>query len=298
MRSPLTEPLLQLAEAWRSVTRASRFRAAVSVVALAWVLALLLARHGTLRTRIAAGVAIVLSALLAFGWRLLERRRLRDPGRIVRGLARAVDPERAERALRALSLIGPAGDVRAEGTSAELARLHVSRALEQLPSNRIVERAAAVAGRVGLAALVVGDLRPRHRPRERLVGPRGGRRPRRTPWRGARGHSMARRDRGRRPPARLPASVRTARRGALSADAPLRDARHGAGRPLAPRPAAAAQRRHDRAPVRRGRRRRGRRALAADAEHEPPRRRALRRRRRPRAGRARRSSRSPTRRRS
>jgi hypothetical protein len=156
VRSPLTEPLLQLAEAWRSVTRASRFRAAVSVVALAWVLAFLLARHGTLRTRIVAGVAIVLSVLVAVGWRILERRRLRDPGRIVRGLARAVDPERAERALRALSLIGPAGDVRAEGTSAELARLHVSRTLEQIPSNRIVERAAVVAGRVALAALVVG----------------------------------------------------------------------------------------------------------------------------------------------
>ena len=98
-----------------------------------------------------------LSVLLAVGWRGLERRRLRDPAGIVRGLARAVDPERAERALRALSLIGPAGDVRADGTSAELARLHVSRTLAQLPSRpHRRARSRRSRARVGLAALVVG----------------------------------------------------------------------------------------------------------------------------------------------
>ena len=156
MRSPLTEPLLQLAEAWRSVTRGSRRRIAIALVGLAWVLSLLLARHGTLRARLAAAAIMVVSAVLAVGWRLVERRRLRDPGRIVRRLARAVDPERADRALRALSLIGPSGDVRAEGTSPELARLHVARMLEMLPSQRIVERAARMANVLGVTALVVG----------------------------------------------------------------------------------------------------------------------------------------------
>ena len=156
MRSPLTEPLLQLAEAWRTVTRSSRRRIALALVGLVWILSLLLARHGTPRDRLIAAVAIGLSALLAIGWRLLERRRLRDPGRIVRSLARAVDPDRADRALRALSLLGPGGEVRAEGTSVELARVHIARTLALLPSERIVERAARVAGVVGIAAIVVG----------------------------------------------------------------------------------------------------------------------------------------------
>ena len=156
MRSPLTEPLLQLADAWRSVTRSSRRRIALALVGLAWVLALLLARQGTLRDRVAAGAGMALSAGLAVGWRVFERRRLRDPGRIVRSLARAVDPDRADRALRALSLIDPRGEVRAQGTSPELARLHVARTLALLPSERIVERAARAAGVVGIAAVVVG----------------------------------------------------------------------------------------------------------------------------------------------
>lgn len=156
MRSPLTEPLLQLAEAWRTVTRSSRRRIAVALVGLAWVLSLLLARHGTPRDRLIAALSITLSTLLAVGWRLLERRRLRDPGRIVRTLARAVDPDRADRALRALSLLGPGGQVRGEGTSVELARIHIARTLALLPSERIVERAARVANIVGIAAVVVG----------------------------------------------------------------------------------------------------------------------------------------------
>ena len=156
MRSPLTEPLLQLAEAWRSVTRSSRRRIAVALVGLAWVLSFLLARHGTPRDRFVAALSITLSTLVAIGWRLLERRRLRDPGRIVRTLARAVDPDRADRALRALSLLGPRGEVRAEGTSVELARIHIARTLALLPSERIVERAARVANIVGIAAIVVG----------------------------------------------------------------------------------------------------------------------------------------------
>jgi hypothetical protein len=156
VRSPLTEPLLQLAEAWRAVTRRSRRRIALALVALVWLLGLLLARHGTPRDRVLTGAMLGLSVVLAVGWRLVERRRLGDPGRIVRNLARGIDPGRADRALRALSLLDAAGDVRSEGTSRELARLHVARTLALLPSERIVERAARVARAVGLVGLVVG----------------------------------------------------------------------------------------------------------------------------------------------
>jgi hypothetical protein len=145
-----------MAEAWRTATGSSRRRIAVAFVALAWVLALLLARHGTNRARLAALAVLVVSAALAIGWRLLERRRLSEPGRIVRAIARSVDPARADRALRALTLVSATGDVRSEGASAELARLHVARALAELPSQRVVERAARIAARVGAVAVIAG----------------------------------------------------------------------------------------------------------------------------------------------
>jgi hypothetical protein len=156
VRSPLIEPLFQLADAWQSATGASRRRIATAGVALGWVFALLVARQGTARARIGAAILIVASAAVAVGWRVLERRRLLRPARIVRGLVRRVDQERADRALRALSLVGLDGEVRAEGTSRELARLHVARAIAQLPSERIVESAAHTAARVGAVALLGG----------------------------------------------------------------------------------------------------------------------------------------------
>jgi len=161
VRSPLTEPLHQLADSWRRATAASQRQVAAALVALVWVPALLLARHGTWRARIGAAAAMGVSLACALGWGALRRRRLARPDRIVRGLAAAVDRERAARALRALSLLGPDGDVRDEppayrGVSAELARLHVERALAALPSERIVERAARLARVAGAAALVVG----------------------------------------------------------------------------------------------------------------------------------------------
>jgi hypothetical protein len=154
LRSPLTAPLFRLADDWRAATSASRVRLALSLVGLVWVLALLLARHGTLRARAFAAVVMGLSLVLAATWRLLERLALNAPDRVVRRLARSVDPERADRALRALSLLGPGGDVRAEGTSVELARLHVARALDQIPTTRIVERATRIAARLGAVALL------------------------------------------------------------------------------------------------------------------------------------------------
>ena len=153
--SPLTEPLRQLADRWRATTGAARLRASVAAVALVWVLALLLARYGTGRARVAAGVAIAVSACGALLWQLVVARRFHDPRRILRGLAESIDPERAGRALRALSLIGPDGDVRGEGTSRDLARLHVSRVFAQLPSELIAEHASRTARRIRTVALVV-----------------------------------------------------------------------------------------------------------------------------------------------
>jgi hypothetical protein len=123
-------------------------------VAFAWVSAVLVARQGTAANRLGAAVAIVGSAVVAVGWRALEGRRLRRPDRIVRELAHRVAPERADRAIRALSLIGRDEESRADGTSAELARLHVARAIAQLPSDEILDRATRNAARLGRVALV------------------------------------------------------------------------------------------------------------------------------------------------
>jgi hypothetical protein len=156
VRSSLTEPVLQLAAQWRAATGAARRRIAAASVGLVWILALLLARHGTARARLAAAIVMGLAVTLAVAWLVVQRRLLRHPAGIVRRLARAVEPERADRALRALSLVGPDGEARGEGTSPELARLHIERALAQLPSDRVVLRAASVAGRLGVAAIAVG----------------------------------------------------------------------------------------------------------------------------------------------
>ena len=156
MRSPITEPLHQLADTWISVTRASRRRVAIATVGLVCVLALLLARGGTLRARLCAGGVAGASVLLAIAWEALGRRRLYEPTRVLRGPARRVDPVRVDRALRALSLVGPTGEIVADGVSVDLARLHVTRALGDVPSGPIMEHGARVASRVSTAAAFVG----------------------------------------------------------------------------------------------------------------------------------------------
>ena len=156
MTSPLTAPLVQLAEAWRAATGPSRRRAAAAGLAAVLVGALLLARQGQGRSRLTAAVAIAVALLGVAGVAWVDRRRLRSPYRIVAGLVRRVDPPGADRVLRALSLLGPGGEGPHGGTSVELAELHVQRAVARLPSEKIVERAARVAARVGAVALVVG----------------------------------------------------------------------------------------------------------------------------------------------
>jgi hypothetical protein len=154
--SPLTEPLAQLAEAWRSATGSSRRQLAAAGVAAVVVAALLLARHGTMQARLEAAGAIGGALVVAIGWFVVEARRLRRPDGIVRSLVRDVDRFAAEKVIRALSLLGPDGQARADGTSAELSQLHLTRAIAKLPSRRIVERAERIARRVATGALVVG----------------------------------------------------------------------------------------------------------------------------------------------
>ena len=147
------QPLLSLADAWQTEVRPPRRKAMAALAMLATAGALLVARQGTVRARlIAAGILIGIAAL-GIVVRALERRRWEEPARVIRRLAGTVDPERAERAVRALSLLEREDD---GGTSRELARLHVARALGALPRERILEGASRVAYGLGIAALLFG----------------------------------------------------------------------------------------------------------------------------------------------
>ncbi len=149
-------PLAELAEAARSTTRASRHRMAAALIALVWVLAVLMARSGTARGRLGGAALMGGSLVAAVGWGVVERRRMRDPAGILRVLGRPVDRDRSDRALRALSLLAADGQASDLRTSAELARLHVTRALALLPTERMSLRASRLASRLRSAALVLG----------------------------------------------------------------------------------------------------------------------------------------------
>ncbi len=156
MSSSITEPLEQLAAGWTAALRPSRRRAALALMTLVGVLALLLARGGTPRARLGAGGAAVAGVVVAVAWEVVARRRARVPRRLLQGAGRRIDAVRVDRALRALALVGPDGEVRADGVSLDLARLHVGRALAQLPSAPILESGARLATRVSAAAAIVG----------------------------------------------------------------------------------------------------------------------------------------------
>jgi hypothetical protein len=158
VRSALTEPLFALADKWRLMFRAPRRRAILAALALAAVLLALSARWDPARSR-AVGLGLIGAVVLAaFASMAGERRRRRDPDRVLVGPVSRVDPARADRALRALSLIGSEGDARAEGTSYELARLHVARVLADLPSELTLSRGARLASMLSTAGLILGTL--------------------------------------------------------------------------------------------------------------------------------------------
>jgi hypothetical protein len=130
--------------------------------ALCWAIALIVARQGTVGARAVAAMGMAVSLTVALTWGTVQRRRLRHPVQIIRRLVRRLDRDRADRALRALSLVstgatGPTGALAgADGTSSELASLHVARAIAQLPSDRALESATRTAVRFRGAALIAG----------------------------------------------------------------------------------------------------------------------------------------------
>ena len=121
-------PLRQLGLVWR-MTMGRAFILLASALGFAVLLGgLVVARQGLPNARMGGGIVAALGLLLPFGARLLVRRFVAQPERVLRRLARPFDAEAADRALRALPLLAMA-----DGTSQELASLHLARVLQKLP---------------------------------------------------------------------------------------------------------------------------------------------------------------------
>ena len=161
-----------------------------------------------------------------------------------------------------------------DGTSAELAELHVRRALARAPCRR--DRAGGSPRRAPLRHRRARGRRgcPRGRPPVAVVGHRRARRPPRAPSHRSDPDDLARRSRAPLPPSRLPPRRRAAGPPLRRHRAPARHAPHVRRRPDPPRPQPRADRRCERGPVRRRRQRGHGRALAARAERLLARRRA------------------------
>ena len=100
--------------------------------------------------------AMAASAVAAIVWLVRDRRRLADPATAVARHASPLDRHTADRAVRALTLLGPDGDVRDGDASRDLALLHVERVLASLPVDRIAARGSRVALYGGGGAQAVG----------------------------------------------------------------------------------------------------------------------------------------------
>lgn len=144
------EPLEALRNAWLAAVRGPRRRAMLMGGSLATTVAMLLARVGTTPARLGAAGILLAAVVTIIVLRRLERRVFDDPARTIQRVAGNVEPELAARAIRSLSLLRP--EV-AKGASADLASLHVRRALAALPKDGVRHGARRLAVVLGLVAL-------------------------------------------------------------------------------------------------------------------------------------------------
>jgi hypothetical protein len=124
----------------------------VAAAVLVLTLAMLLARLGTGAARLGALCGLLAVVAVAVALRVLEARVFRDPARTIERVAGRIEPELAQRAVRALSLLRADG---ARGASSELAHLHVTRTLAALPREGVVRGASRLGFGFGVVALGV-----------------------------------------------------------------------------------------------------------------------------------------------
>ena len=150
-KKPLPEPLRILAKAWTSIVRGPRRTLLIAAWLFVFTIAMIVARMGTSEARLgAAGMLVVALAVIGVVlW--IDRRVLGDTARTLDRVA--TDPEIAGRAIRALSLLESG-----EGTSRELAELHVQRTLAAIPETEVRKGARRIASKLTMAAVVVFAL--------------------------------------------------------------------------------------------------------------------------------------------
>ncbi len=151
-----THELDALAVEFRARIAPAREQAQLAASLLGIAVAVLVARAGTGPMRGLAGLVLVALTVGLLAWGRKERSRWVDPSRTIDALARPVDAARASRAIRALSLLGDGHRDASEGTSRDLAELHVTRTLRSLPRVGILERAARIGARYAQVAVVFG----------------------------------------------------------------------------------------------------------------------------------------------
>jgi hypothetical protein len=142
MPPEMPEPLRALRDTWRRVVARPRRHFAIASSLLCGTVALFIARVGTWQTRL---LAVGITA--AFGGVWLARRRherhvFSDAKKTIEHVTGHADKELADRAIRALSLLTEAPS---QGTSSELAALHVRRALVALPTSSVEKAASRIA---------------------------------------------------------------------------------------------------------------------------------------------------------
>lgn len=146
----LPDALASHLRAFREELAAPRARLRYAVIALALVLGLLLARGGTVPARSGALGALVALAAALLALDVRARRRTSGPREVLNHIVRPAAPAEAERARRALTLL----ETR-DGTSRELAELHVARAFAAIPEGQVVGRARRLAFRFRVGAGLV-----------------------------------------------------------------------------------------------------------------------------------------------
>ncbi len=152
------DALAELVVVWRETLKRPRRRAVVAALTLAFVVAMLVARMGTVRARVSASGLLVAFAVGAGYVFVRQHRRWDDPRVAIQRLAFRADPERAARALRALTLLDDDGEPKDASTSPVLARLHVATQLAALPHDRIAEEAARSARRIHVVAIALAVM--------------------------------------------------------------------------------------------------------------------------------------------
>jgi len=147
----LPEPLIVLRDVWLAVVTPARRRATIAGACLLATIAMLIARMGTSTARLGAAGILAVMVLAIVAIRVVVRSIFSDPARTIRRVA-GTEPELAERAVRALSLLDPSAN---RGASSELAELHVRRTLAALPKDGVKKSAQKLAWTFGVAALVL-----------------------------------------------------------------------------------------------------------------------------------------------